>query len=194
MTDLRDRRAEVNRNAIRDAVVDFLATEHPATLNMAAIAERAGMSVRTLYRYFPTKQALIDDVATIQSDRAAEMVPDGRDRAYTAPDFLVALWRDFAADLLGVRAQHSSPLGDEIRLHRLHDARREIGGRIDRAMPSTPAEDRAELTDVLILLTSSSAFLELHSRLGYEPDRAAALAWWAVSALQRQFETDGGMP
>ena len=140
--DLRRRRAEVSRQAIRDAVTELLATEHPASLSIPAVAERAGVSVRTVYRHFPTKQDLLDDVSEIQQRRADAMV-DGRSDLFDRPgDYLVALWSDFERDVDAVRAQHRSPLGTEIRLRRMERSRAEMQVRLDKAFPDAPEEQR----------------------------------------------------
>ncbi|MEM9656038.1 MAG: TetR/AcrR family transcriptional regulator [Actinomycetota bacterium] len=191
--DLRRRRSEVSRQAIRDAVTDLLRDTHPATLSIPAVAGAAGVSVRTVYRYFPTKQDLLDDVAEIQQRRADAMV-NGRQDLYSNPDrYLEALWTDFENDLPAVKAQHQSQLGSEIRRSRLGQTRPGLDERIDRTFPDATDADRADLADLVVLLTSSSAFLELHTRLDRSGPDAARLVWWAVRALQKQFTADGGL-
>lgn len=53
--------AELNRDRIMIAAADVF-TEAGLDVPIDRIARRAGVSVATLYRRFPTKQALIDDV------------------------------------------------------------------------------------------------------------------------------------
>ena len=45
------------------AVSDLVANDHPAAISVPAVAERAGVGVATVYRYFPTKEALLDAAA-----------------------------------------------------------------------------------------------------------------------------------
>ena len=192
-TELQRRRIEATKDTIRDAVRALLLEEHPAALSIPAVAERAGISVRTIYRYFETKQALLDDVADIQL-RRADAVVDKRQDLYDRPDeYLKVLWRDFADDLPAVKAQHQSAAGDELRRRRLQNSRAEIQQRMDAAFPDATDGDRRDLVDALILVTSSSAFLELHGRLDRTPEDSARIAIWAVEAMQKQFAHDGGM-
>jgi len=190
---LRAERTEVTRSAIRDAVRALLDEEHPTTVSIPAVARRAGVSVRTVYRHYPNKQALLDDVAEIQRRRVDAMM-DGRADLFDDPSvYLPALWEDFAADLDAVRAQHASPAGADIRRRRLTDSRGQVIKRIEEAYPDASGDDHEALADVIILLTSSSAFLELHDRLDRSPAQAARLAWWAARAVQKQFHRDGGI-
>ena len=191
--DLRRRRAEVTRQAIRQAVEGLLVDEHPAALSIPAVAARAGVSVRTVYRYFPTKQHLLDDVAEIQQRRADEIM-DGRQDLFDRPgQYLATLWTDFERDVEAVRAQHLSPVGRDIRLRRLEASRAQMLVRLDKAFPEASAEDRSDLGDLIAMVMSSSAFLELHTRMGHSGPDAARLAWWAARAMQKQFKADGGL-
>ncbi len=192
-TDLRQRRAEVSRQAIREAVTKLLVTEHPASLSVPAVAAEAGVSVRTVYRYFPTKQDLLDDVAEIQQRRADTMV-NGRQDLFDNPGaYLEALWTDFETDLEAVRAQHLSPLGREIRGRRRDQFREGLRVRMAKAFPDAPEEQRHQLADLVMTVMSSATFLELHERLGHSGADAARMAWWAARAMQKQFAEDGGM-
>ena len=183
----------MSRQAIRDAVVALLRTEHPASLSIPAVAERAGVSVRTVYRYFPTKADLLDDVALIQRNRVDELM-EGRGGIFDNPgEYLVALWSDFERDLDAVKAQHLSPLGEEIRAVRMERHRDGVRRLIDHRFPETPPEDRRDLADLIMMLMSSAAFLDLHIRLGHSGADAARLAWWAARAAQKQFAADGGI-
>ncbi len=190
--DLAEQRAEVTRQAIREAVAALLLDDHPAAITVPAVASKAGVSVRTVYRYFPTKQALLDDVAEIQM-RRADALTNGRDDLIDDPgNYLRVLWRDFATDVEAIRAQHLSSAGSDLRHRRLEYARGEVQDRLAKAFPDTIEADRALLADLLIAIPSSSMFLELHSRMGHDPDVSAELANWALRTLQRQFAKNGG--
>ncbi len=189
---LQDKRAEVTKDAIRAAVESILADEHPAAISVPAVAKQAGVSVRTVYRHFPSKQALLDDVAAIQM-RRADKLTRGRDDLFDDPAaYLRVLWRDFASDVEAVRAQHTSKAGADLRARRLSGSRAGIRTKLDAEFPNATDADLSRLTDLLVAVPSSSMFLELHDRLGHEPDEAADLAMWMVRAAQREFARNGG--
>lgn len=58
-TPLRERQAEQVRVAVLDAVVAELETKNVDDIVMADVAAQAGVSLRTLYRYFPDRPALL---------------------------------------------------------------------------------------------------------------------------------------
>ena len=59
---LRAEQAEQTRDRIVQAAVDLLAEGDAGDLSMPDVAERAGVSVRTVYRSFATKDELLDGV------------------------------------------------------------------------------------------------------------------------------------
>ncbi|WP_155045521.1 TetR/AcrR family transcriptional regulator [Paracoccus shanxieyensis] len=68
--------------AIHEAVVQVLLTEGLARLTTTRVAERAGVSVGTLYQYFPNKQALLFTILLQHFVEMAEVIEKvSRDRA-----------------------------------------------------------------------------------------------------------------
>jgi len=61
-SNLRDRQAAVIREAILDALAGRLDHDDPDDVAMTQVAADAGISLRTLYRYFPTREAMFDAV------------------------------------------------------------------------------------------------------------------------------------
>jgi AcrR family transcriptional regulator len=56
---LRARQAELNRQVILDSVVNLLEANETDGVSMQEIARESGVSLRTLYRYFPTRRELL---------------------------------------------------------------------------------------------------------------------------------------
>jgi AcrR family transcriptional regulator len=66
----REQQTDRTRNAIIEAASDFVfGTAHPEEFTMQNIADAAGVSHRTLYRYFPSRQELINSIGPALDDR-----------------------------------------------------------------------------------------------------------------------------
>ncbi len=165
---LRARQRAATRKAIVDAFLDLAHDENAVTISIPAVAAKAGVSVRTVYRHFATKDELQTAASLSYSDRAIDrMATDGaEDGDYVS--YLVALWTDLAEQLPAVLAEHTSPAGRALRATRLPIARTMVR---DAVGPDLDPET----LDLIIAITSSSMFLELVDRMGHDPARAATL-------------------
>jgi len=157
------------RGRILDAARDLIIEQHPAALTVAKIAAAAGVSARTIYRYFLTKEELIGAVA----ERPTEGVP-----GLTVPErwnevrgALRVVWRFFADDMNVLRSERLIPGGVELRRARLVTARPAFDKVLaDAGVPEGP--ERAALVEIVIHLTSSTTLLELIDRHGLTVDAA----------------------
>jgi len=70
----RQARSAVTVDAIFEATIQVLLTEGIHRLTTTRVAERAGVSVGTMYQYFPHKQALLYALNERYLDRLAERV------------------------------------------------------------------------------------------------------------------------
>jgi AcrR family transcriptional regulator len=164
-------RADVEARII-EAYLDLLETASTRGASMPAVADRAGVSVRTLYRYFPNRDDLEQAAAGWLERGTREAMEYALPDMTTARQYLRLLWPDLAAALPAVLVQHSTPAGRNLRAARLAQNRAVI----DRALdPRVTGDRRAEVVDLLVAVSSSSMFLELVDRMGHEPERAAEL-------------------
>lgn len=70
----RQARAQATLNAIFEATIQVLLVDGPYQLTTTRVAERAGVSVGTLYQYFPHKQALFYALNERYMDALADKV------------------------------------------------------------------------------------------------------------------------
>lgn len=185
--DLRAEQRASTRRRIVQAVSALVAEEHPASISVPAVAGRAGVGVATVYRYFPTKEALLDAAAGGAVTPDAARLPRGFDEVGAA---LAAAWGELADQLPLVRNQFASPLGRDLHRRRWqakHLAMTEIA-RADGVDPESDAGRR--LIAVVDVLTSSTALLELHDKAGTPVDDASAWCAWAVETLYRATLTE----
>lgn len=189
--DLRERQRSATREQIIDAVHAVLADEHPATLSMPRVAARAGTSLRTLYRYFPTKEALVD--AASETFRVPAPVAGGTVDLAGLAEYLRTAWTGFSQSIAAIRAQHLTPAGRALRDRRLPRNRRAIHQSLAAAGLRLPKDDEARLVDLIVAMLSSTMYLELVDRLGHRDEDAADLAAWAVTAVIDRARREGGL-
>lgn len=78
-------RAEVTVEAIFEATIQILLSHGADRLTTTRVAERAGVSVGTLYQYFPNKQSLLFAVLEEHLKKVAEAVEAACDQARHKP-------------------------------------------------------------------------------------------------------------
>ena len=173
---LRDRQRIATRNLIIDAFLELAHAENAVSISIPAVAHRAGVSVRTVYRHFPTKSDLQTAAAFHYSNRTRnEMATLGQDDA-DLESYLKQLWVGFAAEIPAVIAEHSTPAGRALRSTRLSVTR-------EAARSLLPDAVDDETVDLIIALSSSSMFLELVDRMDHAPDRAAELVTRLIARI-----------
>ncbi len=174
------------RDRIVQAVTDLVTEEHPAAISVPAVARRAGVSVATVYRYFPNKSELLDAAAQIGNRKTVATFFDGRPTEESMIDDLIAhSWRELADHVALARNQQYSAAGRELRKRRrpekaavLEDAARQLG--VDPA-----SHEGRRLITLIELLASSTTFLEMTDHLDLAIDEAAADVSWAIRMLTR---------
>jgi AcrR family transcriptional regulator len=136
-TSLAARHADLTQRLILDAAVELLETTSVAELSVRAVAKRAEISERTVFRYFAAREDLLDAVAA-EVARRTQAPPNPRTvtELLVYPEAIFARYEETAA--LTLAAMHSE-LFPRIRTT---DAERR-GGTI-RALVDREAADRPE--------------------------------------------------
>jgi len=117
------RRAEV-RERITTAARDLIAEGGYANAQVAAVAERAGVAVGTVYRHFPSKANLFAEVFRRASERELEVMagvarPDGRAPAERAAAAAEAFCRRALAGPVLAYALIAEPVDPAVESERL---------------------------------------------------------------------------
>src|SRR3954452_2871834 len=153
---LREQHAEATRARILEAVADLLEEGAAAELTVPAVAEASGVSLRTIYRYYPTREELLEAAGRwIGDELLKHPYPSDLDEV---ADLYEQGARDFDERPGLVRALAFSQLGRHVRGYR----RRERLEAIDRAL-------RAELTELSDseLVRAEAVLAYLHNMLAY---------------------------
>jgi AcrR family transcriptional regulator len=178
---LRKRQTELARDAILDSLLERLELEEPGDISLPQIARDAGLSVRTLYRYFPTRDALFD--AAGEQIAARLGLPTEIDGA----DGISASFLSASAQLAKrprlARALLRTTAGREVRTPNR--------SRRVEAIESALAELSAGLDDtqarhasaVMAYLCNSAAWITICDETGISADEARASVAWAIDVL-----------
>jgi AcrR family transcriptional regulator len=175
-----EHRARVRRR-ILDAATELVAADG-IDFTVPQVAERSGVPVRTLYRYFPRRQSIIDALAAEGDQVAAIPLPSGLD-GY--PDWLVDAWANLMHMETVIRAQHGGQTGVEIRRARIPFYRDVVAELVERDRPGLTPAERDDIVEVCLLLSSSAALFEMIDVLELDAERAARLAARTIVAAIR---------
>jgi|SRR5690242_14826675 AcrR family transcriptional regulator len=178
---LREQHAVATRERIMGAVADLLEAGGAQELTVPAVAEASGVSLRTIYRYYPTREALLEGAGRWIGDELLEhRYPRDLDEV---ADLYREGARDFDARPGLVRALAFSQLGQQVRGYR----RRERLDAISRSL-------RSELTDlnepelrqaeaVLAYLHNMLAYTTLREENGLSGVEIGEAVGWAIRTL-----------
>jgi len=171
------------RRRIVEAVVELVTDEHPASLSVPAVARLAGTSVATVYRYFPTKEALLDAASLIGGEETREKLAGFPMTFAELEAVLPFAFAELARHLPLARNQLASPVGRELRRRRWEDKAAAIDAAMVRDGLDPSSTHGRRLAVIVDVLTSSTALLELHDKAGLPVDEAADAVSWAVKTL-----------
>lgn len=169
--------AERNRQRVLEVAQEVFATEGLA-VPIDVIARRAGLGVGTLYRHFPTKEALIEAIVV---GRMEQLVEDARARA-TARDRGAAFFgfltrmveegeakRDFLTALSGtaIDLQRIAAIKERIK--------RAVAVLLERAQSAKAVRPDVTAADVLTLVMGTVGAADRHGAGPEERNRLVAV-------------------
>jgi AcrR family transcriptional regulator len=168
------RHAEATRRAILEAGVELLLERRGAGFSVQEVADRAGLTHRTVYRYFPTRQELMAATARLLPGFADDSFGD----VSSVEDWIAGLARHHAsieANLGVVRSVLAAvlasddllPFGQARQTRDTH--RREV---FRRQFPHLPESDARRTYAVLRHVTSSASYVLCRLRFGMSPAEA----------------------
>ncbi|MET7421963.1 TetR family transcriptional regulator [Dactylosporangium sp. NPDC005555] len=94
-------RADAQRNRARLLDVAVVALADAPEVTLDAIARQAGVGIGTLYRHFPTREALIEEVYRTEVARLCDAVPELI--AAEPPDRALRVWMDRFVDYMATK-------------------------------------------------------------------------------------------
>lgn len=184
-----------NRAAVRarieDALLETLAEGDPGGVNHDAIAVRAGVGRRTVYRYFPDREALLkagwhrlNSAASpnVGMPQSAEGLLDGLEELFTGFD------RNAAAMTVTMSSAEGRAIRNAMTAERVAAYRAALESETAHLDPCS----RDLAVAAIQLLNSGFAWREYRDQWGLAGEDMARASRWAIETLLRDLARGGG--
>ena len=177
---LRERRRQETAELILGAVLNLMAEAGIDGLTMEAVAERVGVSLRTIYRYFPDRASLL----TAALARHNEAVPFA---SPTSPEQIGAAYGEvfprFDDAPAIVQAVLAARVAGSVRWDARSQRIREIEEALAPACDRLPRQEAERATAVIVYLANALAWLSLRDESGLDGQQSGAAITWAIDTL-----------
>lgn len=188
---LRSRHRDLTRRLIVDAFTQVILREGLHEFSMQAVAEEARCSLRTLYRYFPNREALMNGLnAEVQQFVEAVLHRVQAEDSTDFADLVERLVIVFAERRDLMRAWNAAEFATDLRSSIGVRVRELIDQAIAQAAPSLAPDEHARAFAGLRQVVTSRVWLALTDQLN--PEEAAYTAGWMVRALLADIASGGG--
>jgi AcrR family transcriptional regulator len=185
---LREQKKGEVRQRIADALISLL-TEGRMDISHDLIAERTGIARRTVYRYFPDREALL----AIASDRVRELAGPRVGFPKTEEELLGTLHDIYTGfDRIAPIATlvRSTPQGRAMRRSQNDQRRASYTVAVADAVKELSAEDRVLATAMLQVL-HTTPWLEMRDHWGLSGEQIARTTGWAIRTLLADLRARG---
>jgi AcrR family transcriptional regulator len=183
---LRVEQMEQTRLRILQAVTELLADPTTEEVAIPLVARRARVSLRTVYRHFPAREALFDAWAEWVDERLRIHLHSYPEKAERLPAFALELYRSYDESEPLVQAMLNSKAARPVR----ERTRRRRQRQFERAMSELTEElgpqERQRAIAVLYLLVSAPAWQAMREQWGLDGEEAGKAAAWAVRVLTNE--------
>ncbi len=178
---LRREQQELTRTRIVTAVADLIREGRIHSFTVEEVAQRAGVSYGSVYRHFPSKERLLEELYDwFQQVSDGPTVPDSLDAVPSLAAALVA-YLEQNADVAQASAMAMTALGVVPKTQRHHDEEIcRLVAEADRGLD--PREVRARAA-VIRLLASSLGWAVLRQRFELDSDQTSSALSWALRTL-----------
>jgi AcrR family transcriptional regulator len=178
---LRDAQAAAARERVLSAVAELIERGEPEDLTMPDVAAASGVSLRTIYRYYPTREKLLEAAGRwIGNDLLRHPYPRTLDEV---ADLFEAGCPDFDKRPGLVRALALSRLGRRVRGYRRRERFAAISRAIRKELTAAPEAELRRAEAVLSYLHNMLAYTTLRDENGLEGEEIGRAVAWAIRTL-----------
>ena len=178
---LREQYAAATRERILSAVADLVERGELEELTVPAVAEASGVSLRTIYRYYPMREDLMEAAGRWIGDELLKH-PYPRDLDEVA-DLFEAGCRDFDKWPGLARALALSQLGQRVRGYRRRGRLEAIGRALREEVGGVDEQELRHAGAVLAYLHNIVAYTVLREECGMSGEEIGRAIAWAIRTL-----------
>jgi AcrR family transcriptional regulator len=180
-TSLREQHALATRERILSAVAELIERGHPDELTMPAVADASGVSLRTVYRYYPTREQLLEAAGRWIGDELFKH-PYPRNLDEVA-DLYQEGCRDFDERPGLARALAESQLGLRARGYRRRERLQAIHRALCDELTELGEEELRRGEAVLAYLHNILAYTSLREESDLSGEEIGQAVGWAIRTL-----------
>jgi AcrR family transcriptional regulator len=180
---LRAEQMEHTRQRILQAVSEALADDTVDDLTIPVIARRARVSVRTVYRHFPTREALFDAWGDWAGQNLRILMHQYPETLEGLRELPASLFRAYDENEPLVRGVLNSKAARELRTRTRRRRRKQAEKALEEVTAELDPEDRRRASAVIYLLISAPAWQAMREQSGLSGAEAGEAAAWAVRVL-----------
>jgi AcrR family transcriptional regulator len=181
VTSIRQAHKDLTRERILDAAIEVIGDEGETTLTIAAVAARAGITERTVYRHFETRDALVEAVwPRMQAQVNSPGFPKSARALVATPPKLFPAFDEHEGLVL---ASVYSPAGREVRQRSNKERQKAILGCVAEALPDMAPEALWRRAAIAQLIDSAYGWAVMKELWGLDGEEAGRAAAEAIAVL-----------
>jgi AcrR family transcriptional regulator len=177
---LRQKHSAMTRDHILNEAYEFLVNHPDEPFSHEAIAARAGVGARTVYRYFPAQSDLYEELWMRVRKQAGTIFPSSE--AEILPQIPI-LFGGFDRNEKVIRAVLESPAGYRVRERGAPEGRAAFGKSLGKLIVGRSPAEKRQVIAVFLAIYSAPFWELLRKRSGLSGPDAIAAAEWAMSTL-----------
>jgi predicted kinase len=187
---VRDRKKDEARNSILDAFIALLVES--GDISHDAIADRTGLGRRTIYRYFPDRDVLMQAAWTRVRELAGPQVilPSSMDELLAT---LEPIYTGFDAIAPVAAMVRATPQGRQLRLSSNAARTQAYATATADVVRQLPKSDQ-KLATAMIQVLHTTPWLEMRDHWGLNGSQIARAAEWTIRALLADLSARGARP
>ena len=184
---LREDQMEQTRLRLLETMAEMLA-DSSEDVTVALVAERAKVSVRTAYRYFPTKEAMFDAFNEWFAQQWG--TPPLPISMADLPEMAARLLESFDRNERMVRAARRSTAGTEVRKRRKAGQVKAMWRVIKDYAPHLDDAEVTRINGVFMNLLGSEAWLAMRDTLGMTTPECIQAVQWGIAAVVAKIDSE----